>query len=199
MTSPPFLRHNLSIAEALSRSGVKGGVIPQFRGDVQPVMVLADLSDSYSGEPLEARGLVGGEHTGIPAGFRAFARMQSLAPGGTVVEFADFSVNSFSLLAFVDITEELVAGLVESERVVLQCGGAVASNRVFSGWTAAAVSGAGPMFIGGTTGGGTTLDLRIYVPSGSLLYFFASSLSTGGDNLNFRFLWREVPAGIGLP
>lgn len=201
MTSPThaLLRHNLSLAAALARSGVKGGQVPGMSPEMQPVIVMADMSQTYSGEPLEARGLAGQITTAIPAGERAYLRITSAAPGGIVLEYLSaVTVNALGTAVFVDILEvPPTPSAFENPCEVLQIGGALAVGEVFEGSTLDPPSGAGEMELNPAVGEGPAV--RVYVPPGLQLVVFSGLQSLGGLAMSFRAMWREIPAPIGLP
>ena len=193
--SSGFIRHNLSIGEAMSRAGVKGGRIPDFANSIVPVMLVANFSNTYSGEPLEARG-VAGRSEGTAAGQRALIRLHSLAPGGIVVErliILGFGANG----GWLDVLNEAVPTTVEAEAFVLDVGGADAVSRVITGDTVEVGTGAGPIdlsYLG-------VLDAsRVYVPPGSILTIVAQDAAGGGlGPWDWQMIWREIPAPIALP
>jgi len=198
----PFYRHNFSISEALARGGVKGGPIPAIVSNVQPVIVMADVSQSYSGEPLEGRGAVAAQSsTTLPAGpvTRAFLRIESRSVGGVVIEDIFAQGNIGSTAVFLDIipTEALFAR-EEVEKEILSCGGAAIFSRYFDGRANTPVTGSGPFSFGLTLGART--PFRAFIPPGSSFVAYAADLAGAGNGgISGQIVFREIPQSIGLP
>lgn len=197
--SAPFIRHNLSISDALARSGVKGGQIPQFLQGVQPVIILANFSQTYSGEPLEGRGIAADLAPACPIGQRSYVRLHSFSPGGLVIEnlSAVDPAFPFATQTWLDIVDEIPAGTTfEAAAQVLQSGGTPAVSDVFHGHTTAVPSGAGPM---DNVVFNPQALIRMYVPNGTMLWVITDAVSDGTQRLGWRFVWREIPAPIAGP
>jgi len=198
--SAPFIRHNLSVSDALARAGVKGGKVPQFNDSIQPVVILANMAQSYSGEPLEARGLGGRDGAANPPGVRGWARLSSRAPGGLVIESLQvFYMGGFAAdpTVFVDIVPELpVPAATEAIVPIVQAGGALTNAEMAVGYTTSFTSGTGGIDLQEV---GSKELLRIYVPGGSHLVVWSVQVALGGEWIRTRFLWREIPAPIALP
>jgi len=188
----PFIRHNLSVGDALARSGVKGGHVPDYANSIQPVIVVANFSNTYSGEPLEGRGL-SGRNESVPNGERFVYMLVCKAVGGLVVERMIIQGLGASG-GWIDILDGPVATITQGPAFVLQIGGAVAVSDSLSGTTFELPTGVGPVDLSFL---GVLDENRVYVPPGKTLHVFSDVV--GPFNAEFEIAWREIPAAIGLP
>lgn len=196
MSDPGVLRHNLSIAQAFARSGVKGGAIPQFAGSVQPVMVMADFSESYSGVPIEARGFAGGVSPLTPGVERAVVLLRVIAAGGALVENLHAVAQGSDPSVWLDVSEQIPTMSVENPAAQIEVGGAPTTSDATEGYSTDAPSGVRSDFGGGLTGANPLQ--RLYVPSGAALILM-SNLTGPSASIVWRLLWREIGAAIQGP
>lgn len=196
--SAPLYRHNLSISEALSRSGVKGGPIPGITQEVVPVALLADFSQVYSGPTVEARAYTGRKSPILPPGRRWFFFLPIVAPGGAVVDEVRTNIYGAS------VTQEVWVDIIDSGSpptpatffdpvAKLDTGGTPTRSIPMMGDTIEPPSGVGPF----DPGVFQNVSLHtLYVPSGGALLIMPEQLGEQGQCF---LTFREVPAPVGLP
>lgn len=213
MTFPFDPRHTLNVSEARRRAGVKGGEQPGLGNTMQPVIIMADFSSTYSGEPLEGRRVFAGrvESIPLPAGRRGYVEIRAQSAGGIVIEFFQCSVNGFTDgsavtgTVFVDIlpdTPGTFTPVGADPFPSLDCGAIPTTTFMRGGWTTASSSGAGPTDLAGLTvftavGGPAS---HLYVPPGSIFACFTSGVTLNASNFMFISAGvREIPVQIGQP
>jgi len=87
MSQPANVPLNIGLVNAMQRLGIVGGVIPGLAGQLVPVLVVGDISQSLSSEVVEARASgsgqisAGGAFPGAP-----WIQLHALSPGGVVIE-----------------------------------------------------------------------------------------------------------------
>lgn len=203
MSAPPSGAHTLSLGAILRASGVKGGEQPLIAaGTMVPVMVMADFSSSFSGEPLEARLVVGDADTVTDATDHGWFRIDSRGPGGIIVEAV--TIASTVGGAFVDRvpTDQIPAPSFERVAAQVQTGGLTGLSQSFIGRTTAPPQGAGPLDLSTFFGFAAVYQAlhRVWVPSGSSLIFISQGVGNGiPQQWNPVAVYREIPAAIGLP
>lgn len=166
-------------------------------GQLLPVVVLGDFSNTFAPETIEARGLTQGNPVSAAAGTWSGVYLQSLAPGGIVVELISQPVSNYPTMWFRCDEVPWAGG---SFLAVFPIGG----GTVLSRWNTILNEPNPPPVItnlrgGATYIGGLPLGLgvgfdysvfeRWWIPPGSFLGAWASS--PGMDCPTIRF--REIP------
>lgn len=199
MTSP----HTLGLSEALRVSGIKSGVVPGIEGSIQPVMVLADFSATYTAEPFEARAITADRVTLTPNGVRRFYfELLSAAPGGLVVEYLQALQQlgtGGSNLFHLDVLATPPAGTTKVDAKTVGVGGRPTSSLAYMGYTDALPTGIGPLALD-TFSQAQLVGTRVFVPPGQRLVLTGVFAFAGGTPEFFvTVVWREIPQPLGEP
>lgn len=177
---------SLNVFEGLRRLGITGGQGLTMAGELQPTLLVSDLSRQVPG-PVEPRGFVGANV--LPgAGTRGAIQIESLAPGGIFIECIALRPFNPAVADNVHLsrsTTDLALPVANAS----DFGGDPVDSTPTAGQTAVAAFGPTlPLSAGFES---LAFALGLFVPNGQ---FFTMMNSQTVDRLDAAVVWRELPA-----
>jgi len=176
-----------------SSLGVKGGTVPSVDlSSYQPVMVMADFSDTISSEPVEARAL-GGANLIVSVPRLAHFQLQAVGGGGLIIESLVMKTTQSTM----PVGHSIFANVINTPAITgttittIEIGGRE-TNSIFIGDARVQAVPGDYAFLFSSNSLGTfdATGLRIFVPPGK---FFHIINDISGENTRILMTWRELP------
>jgi hypothetical protein len=205
VTIPAVSPLNFGLVDALDRIGFKGPLLPSADRGIQPVMVIADISQSVSSEIVEARRIASVSLAPQPGNFSSYV-IFSRSPGGLVVEHLAVEVDQgtvFPPFVRVQVVANPPVGGPGSGLFTDLGGRAGSSIPIYQVSAVAPIvpgaNGCGGILcftmIAGTLWKGEA-PARVYVPPGSALIVCTDAVNAA---FGAQVVWRELADIQGVP
>ena len=195
--------HTLGLSEALRVAGIKGGVVPGIEESIQPVMILADFSKTYTAEPFEARAICADMVSWLGNGVKRFYfELLAVSHGGLVVEYLSAlqqGTVTGGLLHYIDVADEPPGTPAKAAAKQRSIGGRDTVSLAYIGTSDALADGVGPIDIS-TFSQAALIGSRLYVGPGRRMIVTGEFAFLGGTAQGFvTCVWREIPHHLGEP
>lgn len=187
-----------SMAQIYRALGVRSAIQPNYGvSQFNPVAVVADFSNTFAPEQIEARGLLHRVEgaAGVPGTWKGY-QLHALSPGGLVVEELAIGSDLAGYGWYQIATIDQVPGGGGAIGPPMSIGGQPLTTRIEYGKAAPSALFPSAYFALPVV---CPTD-RMFVPCGSYLYF---GVTTGAPPALFTLemwcVWREIPEQLGAP